>query len=54
MEFLYLLPILVVIPFLIANRGGKRAKVGARSIIFGITLIIAVGAAGFAAMELVR
>lgn len=54
MEFLYLLPILMVIPFLIANRGRGEVKVGPRPIILGLALIVAVAAAGFAAIELVR
>ena len=55
MWFFYFLPILIVIPFLIANNrrlGG--AKAGPRSIIFGLALVVAVAAAGFAAIELVR
>jgi hypothetical protein len=54
MWFFYFLPILIVIPFLIANRGRGQAKVGPRAIIFGLALVVAVGAAGFAAIELVR
>jgi hypothetical protein len=54
MWFLYFLPILIVIPFLIANRNRGGAKAGPRSIIFGLALVVAVAAAGFAAIELVR
>jgi hypothetical protein len=54
MWFFYFLPILIVIPFLIANRGRAQDKVGPRPIIFGLALVVAVAAAGFAAIELVR
>jgi hypothetical protein len=54
MWFFYFLPILIVIPFLIANRGRTEGKVGPRPIIFGLALVVAVAAAGFAAIELVR
>jgi len=54
MWFLYCLPILIVIPFLIANRGRREGKASPRSIMFGFGLIFAVAAAGFAALELVR
>ncbi len=54
MWFLYFLPILIVIPFLIANRGRAEGKVGPRPINFCLALVVAVTAAGFAAIELVR
>ena len=53
MWFLYFLPILIAIPFLIA-RGRADGKVGPRPILFGLALVVAVAAAGFAAIELVR
>ena len=43
-----------MIPFLIANRARGGEKVGPRPIIFGLALVVAVAAAGFAAIELVR
>ena len=54
MWFLYFLPILIVIPFLIANRDRTEGNVGPRPIIFGLALVVAVAAAGFAAIELLR
>jgi len=54
MWFFYFLPILIMIPFLIANRGRAESKVGPRPVIFGLALVVAVAAAGFAAIELVR
>jgi hypothetical protein len=50
----YFLPILIVIPFLVANRSRAEGKVGPRPIIFGLALVVAVAAAGFATIELVR
>ncbi|MDQ6917153.1 MAG: hypothetical protein M3023_04975 [Pseudomonadota bacterium] len=53
MWFLYFLPILVVIPFrIVQNR--RQGKAAPRSIVLGLALIVAVGAAGFAAVELMR
>ena len=54
MWFLYFLPILIVIPFLIANRARAEGKVGPRPIMFSLALVVAVAAAGFAAIELLR
>ena len=55
MWFFYFLPILIVIPFIIANnrrRGGVKAS--SHSLVLGLALIVAMGAAGFAAVELIR
>jgi predicted GNAT superfamily acetyltransferase len=55
MWFLYFLPILIVIPFIIvANRHRGGGKGRSRSVVLGLALIVAVGAAGFAAVELMR
>ena len=54
MWFLYFLPILIVIPFIIANRNGGGGKASPRSLVMGMALIVAMGAAGFAAVELMR
>ena len=55
MWFLYFLPILIVIPFIIvANRNRGGGKASSRSVVLGLALIVAVGAAGFAAVELMR
>jgi hypothetical protein len=54
MWFLYFLPILIVIPFIIANRNRGGGKASPRLLVPGLALVIAVGAAGFAAVELMR
>jgi len=54
MWFFYFLPMLVVIGFIIANRGRRQGKASARSMAIAFALIIVTGAAGIAAFEFIR
>lgn len=54
MWFFYLLPMLVAIGFIIANRGRRGAKASTRSMTIAFALLVATGAAGIAAFELIR
>jgi len=54
MWFLYFLPILIVIPFLIANRNRQPGSVTPRGAILALAAVLVSCVGAFVAFELVR